>query len=385
MTLVTRLQKRRYFHMSTLVALDLFSIVPLLFTISLAKRHILENKKNKYYIAAAFMTIAILTLEISANLIVHSSDPQLIIIHKIVNILGFAFSPIVPYLFLLFIGTSSPIYGQLKLWVLPLYLNALLCVLSYWMGIVFSIDAFNHYERGSLFFVPTLISLLYFILVIYEILINRAKIARPDKRILILIFSLPIFSFVVQIAYPNLLLIWPSVSLSLLLYYIYSLEMQYDFDIQTQIKNRTAFDKEMARHDGRNSVTLFVFDLNNLKNVNDSYGHIEGDILIKSSASLLNDCFSKIGEVFRIGGDEFCAICDPLTDENAENTLLVLKHLTDDFNNKVTNKLHLAQGYAHYDHHSPETIYEALSRGDDDMYEHKAYSKATFDRRTSND
>ncbi|MBE0450874.1 MAG: diguanylate cyclase [Clostridia bacterium] len=75
--------------------------------------------------------------------------------------------------------------------------------------------------------------------------------------------------------------------------------MQYDFDIQTQIKNRTAFDKEMLRKSERNNVTLFVFDLNNLKSVNDQYGHIEGDILIKSSATLLNRCFIEIGEVFR--------------------------------------------------------------------------------------
>jgi diguanylate cyclase (GGDEF)-like protein len=369
--------------MSTLFALDLFSIVPLLFTISLAKRHILENKKNTYYIAAACMTIIILTLEIIANLIINSSGAQLVVAHKIVNVLGFALSPIVPFLFLKFVGTTSPVYDKQKLRVLPLYLNTLLCILSYWMGFVFKVDALNQYERGSLFLVPTLVSLFYFSLVIYEILENRAKIARPDKTILVLIFSLPILSFVFQIAYPNLLLIWPSVSLSLLLYYIYSLEMQYDFDIQTQIKNRTAFDKEMLRKSERNNVTLFVFDLNNLKSVNDQFGHNEGDILIKSSATLLNRCFIEIGEVFRIGGDEFCAICEALTDEDAENALLTLKQLIDTYNDNVTNKLEMAHGYAHYDHLSGETIYEALSRADDFMYAHKAYLKATFGRRAT--
>jgi diguanylate cyclase (GGDEF)-like protein len=369
--------------MSNLIALDLFSIVPLLFTISLAKRHILENKKNSYYIAAACMTIVILTLEIISNLILDSSGAQFIIAHKIVNVLGFALSPIVPYLFLQFVSTKVPVNKQDIRWVLPLYFNALLCVLSYWMGFVFKIDASNHYERGILFLMPTLVSLVYFCLVIFEILENRAKAARPDKMILVMIFSLPILSFTVQIAYPNLLLIWPSVSLSLLLYYIYSLEMQYDFDIQTKIKNRTAFDKEMLRNDTRKNVTLFVFDLNNLKSINDLYGHDEGDILIKSSATLLNTCFAEIGDVFRIGGDEFCAICDDLTDDDAENFLLTLKTLTDEFNNKAKNKLEMAHGYSHYDHQSGETIYEALSRADDFMYAHKAYMKATLGRRAT--
>lgn len=368
--------------MSTLFALDLFSIVPLLFTISLAKRHVLENKKNKYYIAAAFITIVILILEIIANLFVNSIGSQFVVAHKIVNVIGFSLSPIVPYLFLQFIGID-PDDSQHKLLILPLFFNALMCILSYQMGFIFSIDASNHYERGSLFLIPTLISLVYFSLVIYEVLENRSKIARPVKMILVLIFSLPIFSFVVQIVYPNLLLIWPSVSLSLLLYYIYSLEMQYDFDIQTQIKNRTAFDKEMLRHDGRKNITLFVFDLNNLKNVNDSYGHSEGDLLIKSSANILNSCFANMGEVFRIGGDEFCAICENFTSEKADHALMTLNHLIDDFNDKVTNKLEMAHGYAHYQHHSNETIYEVLSRADDAMYVHKSYLKAALRRRTS--
>jgi diguanylate cyclase (GGDEF)-like protein len=369
--------------MSALIALDLFSIVPLLFTIILAKRHILENKKNSYYIAAAYITIVILTLEIISNVIIDLSSVDIIILHKIVNVLGFALSPIVPYLFLQFISTKFLSYRKDIRWVLPLYVNALLCILSYWMGFVFKIDAPNHYERGILFFMPTVVSLIYFCLVIYEILLNRAKAARPDKIALVMIFSLPVLSIILQIAYPILLLIWPSVSLSLLLYYIYSLEMQYDYDIQTMIKNRTAFDKEMSRKDTRKNATLFVFDLNNLKRINDQFGHVEGDKLIKASATLLSTCFAEIGDVFRIGGDEFCAVCEELADEDAQIILLKLKKLTDDFNNKAKNKLEMAHGYSHYNHKSSETIYEALSRADDYMYAHKAHIKAQLGRRAT--
>lgn len=369
--------------MSNLIVLDLFSIVPLLFTISLARRHILQNKKNTYYIVAAYLTIAILTLEILSNLIMDPSATQLVAAHKLINVLGFSLSPIVPYLFLKFVSTSVPIDIHQKIWKSPLYFNAILCVSSYWTGLVFQIDALNNYGRGIFFIIPSLISLLYFFIVIYYVLKNGTKLAKPDKTILFLIFLLPILSFMIQLVFPNLLLIWPSVSLSLLLYYVYSLELQYDFDIQTQIKNRTAFDKEMLRNFERNNVTLFVFDLNNLKNINDQYGHIEGDMLIKSSATLLNICFSEIGEVFRIGGDEFCAICEALSDDDAEIALLRLKHLIDDYNDKITNKLVMAHGYAHYDYRSGETIYEALSRADDFMYAHKAYLKSTLRQRAS--
>jgi len=131
-------------------------------------------------------------------------------------------------------------------------------------------------------------------------------------------------------------------------------------------------------------VTIFVFDLNNLKKINDLYGHSQGDILIKSAATLLSNCFSQVGEVFRIGGDEFCALCINMTDERAESLLLQLKQLLDAFNNDMTHQLEMAHGYAHYDCHSNETIYAAFSRADDAMYAHKAYCKSAFERRANN-
>ena len=162
------------------------------------------------------------------------------------------------------------------LWIVPLVLNTILSLSSYWTGLIFSIDTLNHYARGSVFFLPTTVSMLYYGVVIYEILKNRAKVARPDTMILLLIFLLPIVCTIIQITFPHLLLIWPSVALSLLLYYVYSLELQYDYDIQSQIKNRTAFDKEMARCASNTDVAIFVFDLNNLKKINDTFGHSEG-------------------------------------------------------------------------------------------------------------
>jgi diguanylate cyclase (GGDEF)-like protein len=358
-------------------------MISLLFTISLAKRHIIQNRKNTYYIVAAYMTIALLILEILANLIIIPCDADYIVLHKLINSLGFTLSPAVPYVFLKFIGTTDDRYGSRTLWIAPLAINTILSLSSYWTGLIFSIDALNHYIRGSVFFIPTTVSMLYYGIVIYEILKNRARVARPDTLILFLIFLLPVGCTIIQIAFPHLLLIWPSVALSLLLYYVYSLELQYDYDIQSQIKNRTAFDKKMAQCASNTDVTIFVFDLNNLKKINDKFGHSEGDKLIKSAATILNTCFSSVGDAFRIGGDEFSVICPDLNDDAADALLIALKHLIDLHNQNATHLLELAQGYAHYDVHSSETIYATLSRADDAMYAHKAYYKATFERRAS--
>lgn len=171
--------------------LDLFSIIPLLFTISLAKKHILHNNKNVFYIAAACMTIVLLLLEVAVTILADQSNPQFIFWHKLVNILGFALSPIVPFVILQFIGSSNPIYSRRSLWILPLYANIMICIACYWKELIFSVDAQNQYLRGDLFFIPTLVSMFYFAIVCYEIFKNRAKVAGPDKTMLLMIFLLP--------------------------------------------------------------------------------------------------------------------------------------------------------------------------------------------------
>ena len=83
-------------------------------------------------------------------------------------------------------------------------------------------------------------------------------------------------------------------------------------DILTGLNNRAAFDKlfnELPdKYDEGTEVTLFMFDLNNLKRVNDELGHIEGDRLIKDMSDCLDKTFKNVGTAYRLGGDEFAAV-----------------------------------------------------------------------------
>ncbi len=78
----------------------------------------------------------------------------------------------------------------------------------------------------------------------------------------------------------------------------------------TDLYNRTSFIEEMDNLDKNvgECVLLAMFDVNNLKAVNDTLGHTAGDNLILSAANALSDGFSDVGKVYRIGGDEFVVI-----------------------------------------------------------------------------
>ena len=87
-------------------------------------------------------------------------------------------------------------------------------------------------------------------------------------------------------------------------------------DELTQINNRAAYAQKTIELDNSdNNYCIISLDLNNLKQVNDKYGHFAGDRLIRDFGLLLNDVFK---EYFcaRIGGDEFVVVMEDATLDN---------------------------------------------------------------------
>lgn len=148
-------------------------------------------------------------------------------------------------------------------------------------------------------------------------------------------------------------------------------------DELTQIHNRRYCMEYMTRiKDLENpDYTVFCFDLNNLKTTNDTYGHAQGDILIRSAAEVIVNAFESHGIVARMGGDEFIAIVE--TDDSAEISTMI-----EEFQNNISRKneeipnLHLsiAYGYASCSpkEYNIEKIYQIA---DDRMYENKQHMK----------
>lgn len=92
----------------------------------------------------------------------------------------------------------------------------------------------------------------------------------------------------------------------------HSLEKLYELsfcDRLTKVGNRHAYVNFMNRIEGRKDLSLGIIfaDINGLKNVNDKFGHEQGDKMIKAVAEILKKNFGK--HIYRIGGDEFVVFC----------------------------------------------------------------------------
>lgn len=96
------------------------------------------------------------------------------------------------------------------------------------------------------------------------------------------------------------------------------------FDQMTGVCNRHGLERELERRDTSASMGLILCDLNGLKTINDSKGHLDGDNLILSLSNLLAERFGN-EMVFRMGGDEFMIMQDGLTREQHDATIADLK------------------------------------------------------------
>ncbi len=157
-------------------------------------------------------------------------------------------------------------------------------------------------------------------------------------------------------------------------------------DELTGLANRTAFNEDLQKRIEQNEMpgkektlptTIFMFDLNDLKKCNDTYGHDYGDQYIKMAADVLKKMFEREGKCYRIGGDEFCAWAPDISLENINEKLLFLEQETRKLNEKgFVVTFSMAAGYAVYEESKDGSgLYNTMKRADVMMYEKKQQYK----------
>ena len=147
-------------------------------------------------------------------------------------------------------------------------------------------------------------------------------------------------------------------------------------DVLTGLNNRTSYHEAMETLDSKvqdaHSAIIAMFDLNNLKNVNDMNGHEAGDVYITSCASFINSFFKDFATLYRIGGDEFALIC---ATENTDRFIKSYEEMKRRYAESKRTEINFAYGYAEYDPRSDTDLYDTAKRADHLMYECKAEMK----------
>ncbi len=128
---------------------------------------------------------------------------------------------------------------------------------------------------------------------------------------------------------------------------------------------------KLGRRSGR-GMTLFVMDVDRLKQINDAFGHFEGDSALKQTAKALERTFRDSDVVARLGGDEFAVLAIEASGHNAEAiSARLCESLKSISAQQHRYDVSLSIGFTRFEAGSRASLEELMTRADQAMYEDK--------------
>lgn len=156
-------------------------------------------------------------------------------------------------------------------------------------------------------------------------------------------------------------------------YRIAQLTYLKETDARTKVFNKNKYEEMLETYYPHiENIAVTFWDLNNLKYINDKYGHAMGDRAIESLSSALYVHSNDRRRVYRIGGDEFLMIIDNPYNEEVRNFIKTVQDRLVSYNENLEFKISSAVGMASG---KGKDIAEIVKKADEDMYRNKKLSK----------
>lgn len=144
------------------------------------------------------------------------------------------------------------------------------------------------------------------------------------------------------------------------------------------VHNKKSLEKKLQEiQDGDDTLNIgiMMFDLNNLKTINDTYGHEQGDVFIKTFASFLTRILTENSFLARFGGDEFIIVQKNAEVSQLEQMNLKLQKIVDEYNRTAEHFISYAVGYEVSCKNHYYLIMDLVKIADEKMYQDKKYKK----------
>lgn len=264
-------------------------------------------------------------------------------------------------------------------------ISIVLLVINIFCPLVFSVSD-GRYQRGFAYIIFLLFAAFYILDSLY-LYVKRVKKNGSLKLFPVHIFLIPvILGVVIQAFFVEIAITWTSIAISVA-GIMTALKNEIIFtDCLTGLYNREYLEFLHKRACNKKDcwVSGIMIDLNGFKQINDNYGHAEGDLALCIVADLLLKSFSEYGVVTRYAGDEFVIMLNTTDDQLIQKIIKSAKKnfVTENEKNDKPYQLSASMGYA-ITNLSNETIDDFMNRIDEQMYQDKMKYYEHNDRRNS--
>ncbi|MCR5402738.1 MAG: GGDEF domain-containing protein [Butyrivibrio sp.] len=263
-----------------------------------------------------------------------------------------------------------------------LWLMGILLIANWFGGFLFYVDEQNVYRRGSLFILTYILSYVYVLIAwIRAITSIYREDEKTDRHLLVMLALFPIapgISGIIQYVYPRLPVECVVMAITTLLLYLNWIDQLISLDPLTGLNNRKqlshSFDQLKKAGGDQEKLYLLLIDANHFKQINDTYGHLQGDLALKMIAEALRkSCRETVRRavVARYGGDEFTILISSDSEEKIKEIKTgINRHLEEIVKNEqVPFELTVSIGIATASEN--DQLKNVIAKADQAMYEEK--------------
>ena len=359
---------------------SLISLLLLLFLLADARKA--RNsvlRASSYFMAILYTTMIPLTLEALSWVFDGQPGSGMYVGNWLSNTLLYAFDLLPLSLWMAYLDeciVCDAREKRIKLWIYAgINLITLgMAVTNPWTGFLFTISAENLYVRGP--------GVVVIMLLNYGLLAgNTAALLRYRRFItgriypvILALGVLPVLGAALQISFYGTLFIWPMMSLVALAGYLLIEREELRRDPLTALLTRPSLEYRIKSMINRRfPFSLIMVDLDKFKDINDTYGHEEGDDTLRIVGNMLAKSIKHGDTVYRVGGDEFMLMIESSDADAALHVATRLNASLSRFNDSGTKSYPIAIsiGSARYDGIGDVDLSTLYNAADEQMYRNK--------------
>lgn len=324
---------------------------------------------NKIYIASLFLNLILITLEIVLNVLTEASVGLFWV--GFLSCLLCILSPLLSYLFLKFI--CAYFLSPIKLKKTVRYAFYIMLVFNTVTSIISSRTRTFEAASFSQYIIPFVISIIFLVYSVYVIVLSKKMLLKFEYAYILAISLMTSAGVLVQLFLGKTAFIWCSSSFTIIMMFIIIQQRELYRDSLTGVRNRVVLKKCLDSYGRRQDeqLSIILIDLDYFKNINDSYGHMEGDHALRTFARLLQKVYSDNGIVIRMGGDEFLILIYDLSPAKVSELIAKMAKMVEKYNIRCGKPYMLKYSSAHGTYKNDMSMEQFIHEIDLKMYDHK--------------
>ncbi len=264
------------------------------------------------------------------------------------------------------------------------WLQFVLIIINHFVPLVYYVEGEKYY-RGPLFILLYLFAYIYIVFSCARAFVgafDKAKASEERSRLLKLSFFpvFPAIGGISQFLVPRIPVVCVMLALAILQLYLNWTTELISVDPLTRLNNRKQllhnYEQWLRNNEDSTPIYCLMIDANRFKEINDTFGHIEGDAALLRIADALRTsvkCLKHRSTIARYGGDEFVVLAKAEKDEDILNLMEVIKTNLAELNVKsnALYELTVCMGMAKTDTIEDLPFKELADKADDKLYEEK--------------